>query len=366
MFQFLLIFITIVSVLGWNNEYGFSLVKHRQNDKNKYIICILFLFCLAAFRTSIVGNDTKTYIEIFENCKYLIQSEASRFEIGYLYYNYVLFKITSEPRILLFVTSAICFLCYGIFMWRYSKSPKLALVFFFLIAFGSTMNTMRQCMAICVLLFAVDCIIERKYIRFVLIVLFASLFHISAILFLIVLPLSFIRINVKTLTYYTIGVLIAYFMFAELLKIGFSYFSMYEYYSDGKYFEGDTRLASIIKLSFSLIILFIGYYVYKKNTSQVWKISLDGRRYHIFLMLQILAVIIDFLSLKVNLLDRLDMYFTALSFVLITNAIALLPVHSRRIVTIFLLTLYVSYNCIAMTLRPDWNRIYPIELSWSL
>ena len=78
-----------------------------------------------------------------------------------------------------------------------------------------------------------------------------------------------------------------------------------------------------------------------------------------------IAVVIDFLSLKVNLLDRLDLYFSALSFVLFSNAVTLMPVHCRRIVTMALLSLYVSYNCVAMTIRPDWNRIYPIELVWN-
>lgn len=363
MFQFLFIFFLLVFCLGMNNHWHFSLSGRK--GKTVFIICIFVLGCLAAFRTSVVGNDTKEYIRIFQECEELIRN-GTRFEIGYLYYNLFISLFSHQPRLLFVVTSSFIFTSYGIFIWKYSQRPKVALIFFFLITFGLIVNTMRQCMAICILLFGIDSLLWTRYFRFMVIVFLATLFHITSIIFLLVLPLSFIKLNGKTLLIFVIGAVLAYIMFSEILNIGFSYFSMYEYYSNGKYFEGETRLASMVKLFFSLLLFGIGYFTYVKYTSQNWRKSHEGRIYHLLLLLQLIAVLIDFLSLKVNLLDRLDMYFTALSFVLISDAIYLIPSGNRRIITIILLVLYVSYNCVAMAYRPEWNRVYPIELSWTL
>ncbi len=140
---------------------------------------------------------------------------------------------------------------------------------------------------------------------------------------------------------------------------------MYEYYSDGKYFEGETRVASLVKFTFSLIIFTIGYYAYNR-TSEEWKDTRNGRVFNLLLLLEIVSVAINFVSIRVNLIDRLDLYFTALSCVFISNSISLLPVYKRRIFSISLLLLFISYNCVVMSFRPDWNRVYPIELEWKL
>ena len=160
------------------------------------------------------------------------------------------------------------------------------------------------------------------------------------------------------------GGILVFFLFGDFLNIIFSYFTMYEYYTNGQYFEGETRIASIVKLAFSIIIFTLGYFAYSKYTTKDWKKSAEGKRYALLMIMELIAVVVDFLSLKVNLLDRLELYFTALSFVLISNFIQLFPTRSRGIVSAMLLTLFLAYSCVAMTLRPEWNRIYPIELSW--
>lgn len=363
MFQYLFILFSLIFVISFNPDNHKMSLSGRKG-KGIFVLCLGVLILLAGFRSPIVGNDTMNYINIFNHGEDLLY-DGSRYEIGYKYYNLLIHIFTDNDQAFLIITSFLICSTFGFFIWKYSTRPKSALVFFFLLSFGMTVNTLRQCLAICFLLFSIEYIIQKRWLLFSLLVVVASNFHITAILFLAIYPLSNIRIERKTILMFVIGSVVSLFFFSALLQLAFSYFPMYEYYSDGKYFEGGTRIASIVQLLFSIIIFVLGYIPYK-STSEMWKQSVEGKRYTLLLQLEMIAIFVLFLSLKVNLLDRLAMNYSALSFVLISNAINLLPVRKRRIVTFSLIMLFASYSCIAMWLRPEWNRIYPIELEWRL
>jgi hypothetical protein len=65
-------------------------------------------------------------------------------------------------------------------------------IYFFLGTYTFSLAAMKQTIAMAILLFSVDAIIDRKYIRFLLLVFVAFLFHTYAIAFLI-LPLCLVR-----------------------------------------------------------------------------------------------------------------------------------------------------------------------------
>lgn len=363
MFQYLLIFSILTIFMGLNKGFLFSL--SGRDRKPVFVISLSLLWILASFRTEIVGNDTGEYIRIFKESGNMLADGSTRFEFGYVYFNYLVSQITSQPRFFFIVTNIFIFFTYGHFIWKYSQRPKLALVLFFLIVFGNIVNILRQIIAICILLYGIEALLENKRIRFVFLVLFATLFHTTAILFLVIFPLYVyhVRVDRRILILFAIISISSYVVFASLLSIAFSYLPMYEYYSLGKYFEGGMRVASVVKVLFSVLVISLGYIAYTKYATSQWKNSIEGRRYNLLLLLELVAVVINVMSLRVNLIDRLGLYFTALSFVLISNAIQLLPVKNRRFVTLLILFVYISYSCITILYRPDWNRVYPIELS---
>ena len=363
MFQYLFILFSLIFILSFNPDNHKMSLSGRKG-KGIFGLCLGVLILLAGFRSPIVGNDTMNYINIFNESEDVLYN-GSRYEIGYKYYNLLIHIFTENDQVFLIITSFLILSTFGFFIWKYSTRPKLALVFFFILSYGMTVNTLRQCFAICFLLFSIECIIQKRWLLFCLLVVVASYFHITAILFLAIYPLSNIKIERKTILMFVMGSVVSFFLFSALLQLAFSYFPMYEYYSDGKYFEGGTRIASIVQLLFSIIIFVLGYIPYK-STSEIWKQSVEGKRYTLLLQLEMIAIFVLFLSLKVNLLDRLAMNYSVLSFVLISNAINLLPVRKRRIVTFSLIMLFASYSCISMWLRPEWNRIFPIELEWRL
>ena len=76
-----------------------------------------------------------------------------------------------------------------------------------------------------------------------------------------------------------------------------------------------------------------------------------------------LGALIIFISFKFNLLDRIASYFTVFSIVLIPNSINNMRLKHTRILMIVLVVIGFFMNqFIKQIYRPEWNKIYPIEL----
>ena len=293
MHQYLFIFFVLFVTLSLSNNTGGMTLAGKQG-KTVFVACFVVLGLLAALRSPIVGNDTKEYIRIFEDCQEMIDNET-RFELGYLYYNLLIHNISNNYQLLFIITSFFIFTTFGIFTWHYSDRPKLALLFFFILVFPSTVNTIRQCMATCILLYSLVFILKRRLFIFILLVVIASFFHITSLLFLVVYPLSYLKINKRIVLLFVVATFVCYILFADLLQIGFSYYTMYEYYTQGKYFEGETRVASMVKLAFSMIVFSFAYFAYERTTKG-WKQSKEG-------MMRILIMMMKIMKSKMKMLQ---------------------------------------------------------------
>ena len=362
MAHFFLFFIVLLMVIGISSKWDAD-SKALNTNKTAFTICMLFLCFLASFRSSIVGNDTHSYIYIFGQAEEYMKY-GSRFEIGYVYLNYLLSKVTNNPQYIFIICSVFIYYSYGHFIWKYSKMPWLSLLLFFLLTFGSTVNIMRQMIAISILLWSVDFLIQKKPLLFAATIVFATLFHNTAFLFAPIWFLPRLQLNRRIVLLMSSIAIIMYIGFSGLLNYAFSYFSMYEYYSEGMYFEGEVRLASIIQLVISLGVSMFGYLAYQQYKDDQWKGSEEGQSYKLLLLMQFVATVIYFLCLKVNLLDRIALYYSAFSIINIANAIALYPNYRRKSLAYIVLLFLLIYNSTIMTLRPEWNRVYPYEFCW--
>lgn len=172
----------IVQQLLWGNKNG------------KRLYCFLSGISLALVSSLrfMVGTDYYRYWESFLQTYFLNWEDFSdqRLEKGYLSISRLLSSFTLGYNIL-FVAFAVLFST-GItyFIYRYSANVSVSFVAF--ISFGFLYNSMcflRQYTALIILLLAFKYIEQRRFFRFVIVVLLASTFHISA---LIMLPFYFI------------------------------------------------------------------------------------------------------------------------------------------------------------------------------
>lgn len=184
--------------------------KENCSDIVLAIACsaMLLLLCL---RNPFGFLDLPSYYQYFEKTRGFSFSEmvkGTRFlhvhsligeESGYIWLNWLLSHMGASFNILLCLHAVL--VCAGIFIFvrKYSTDPVFS-IYFFLCIGGLTDHTyiLRQSFAFVILLFALPYAIDRKLFRFLLLVALASLFHRTALSFLLIYPLSYVKVTRKT------------------------------------------------------------------------------------------------------------------------------------------------------------------------
>lgn len=183
-------------------------------DKRKYI-CVISLECflLLALRHPMLGVDMGvyepgyTYIASLNfqemlnslrivNVAVLIKPFA--FESGYVVTNWLCSFVGLPFHGFLVIYAAFYAVSVGHFINKYAESPWLS--FSLLTALGwfdYSFGILRQTIAMCILLYSVDYILQKKAVPAILLVLLAAFFHRAALVFIPVVFAGWLPINRK-------------------------------------------------------------------------------------------------------------------------------------------------------------------------
>ena len=338
----------------------------------------LFLF-IAAFRSEQIGNDTAEYLRIFRSISYSgdISRFAWRFESGYLYLNRILGLLTSQEQSIIVFTSLITMLGFARFIYKYSKVPWLSVYLFFTLGYFSMfMNTIRLNIAIVLILYSFDFIEKRNFLKFLLIVIFASLFHRTAIVFLVAYFITEYKFNRKIISSAVIVSLISFLIFPEMFSLLIRVFPTYSYYIGSVYLDGNIRIASVLNMLVGLSIMFFSY-ISQRNTNRgslvnINRNSKQGKNEILvdsdekMLLLILIGVSVTFISFRFNLLDRVGEYFLVFSCVVLPNSIRKMTDKRTRLLIYYLvIVLFFIYSTTIVLFRPEWNIIYPYKFFWN-
>lgn len=171
---------------------------HRQSSANSisFFMLVLTLALPITLRTSF--NDTHAYIRGFNTAPAidgLMRSGALHLLRNPLFVIYrSLVRTCTDNKLVFFLFPAFFVqYSYARFIRRHSPSFLMGIaLYLFLGAYVFSMAAMKQTIAMAILLYGVDGLIEGKLLRFYLLVVLAFLFHTYAIVFLI-LPFFTVR-----------------------------------------------------------------------------------------------------------------------------------------------------------------------------
>lgn len=184
-------------ILAWlteqttNGRYGIN--KHQTNlNRFLFVLVVLVLAMPIALRRSY--NDTGAYIYSFQQAdtlKVLLESDTLHILRNPGFRVYEAFVRTFTDNYLVFFLFPAIFVQYSYLRFIRRHCPNFlvgVMIYLFLGTYTFAIAAMKQTLAMAILLFAVDALIDRKHIRFFLLVFVAFLFHTYALAFLI-LPL---------------------------------------------------------------------------------------------------------------------------------------------------------------------------------
>lgn len=154
------------------------------------IICCTILWSIQAFRAYSVGTDLVGYIPLFSSSGYR-GFDLDSTEIGYSYFNVFICRyISQDPTVFLSFVSAALLIPVSIIFRNYSKIPALSyIILASFVIYIFSFSALRQAVAIGVTTLSYIFVEKKKLLPFLGLVFFASLFHASAVIFVIVYPL---------------------------------------------------------------------------------------------------------------------------------------------------------------------------------
>lgn len=340
--------------------------------KKRYLFLALFpLVAMTMFHSENIGNDTRAYTDLFEDVKEMTLKMAlsnGRFEKGYMLFTYVLTRLFSSRQCVLIAEGAIVYLSLSRWLNKWCKAPGLFVCLIVeMLEIDGWMSAARQSLAVAVLLFAYDALVEKKLLRFFILVILAAQFHAVAYVFLLAWPMLWwvdeYRKNSlekkwqfeKLMAVCVVGIaLLTWPMINLLLKI----FPKYQYYMSGVYMDGQARLAIVLKIIVYALMLMVPRWI--KN--QKWEAGQSVVELSLYRM-ALVNIVILIAANQATILTRFSGIFSVYAVAEFSEqASKLKRGKNRKIVTVAALILFALYGVIITIYRtPEWQTTYPFE-----
>lgn len=341
--------------------------KHHFMRKKSDIFVIIVIFCLSAFsflRTSY--NDTANYIGTFNSAQTVAEGIANGTFTDWtgnpwsMLYRSLMRELTDNYHIYFLIPAVLSsFAAVKIFK-RYSVNPAFSLLIFFSLGtYIMYMAALKQCLAMFFLLLALPYALDKKYIRFYLLVFVAILFHTHAFMFAIV-PLLLEKPWGKVtwallgatifamLTYdYTLGAFMEYAQSIGALV------------DEGELFDGHSInvLRVLVYWIPALLALIFRRRLFTDSTKEE----------NLFVNMSIVSAFILTLGLvqAANLFARMAGYFEIATAIALPWIIKkLFTKQSAQLVTILACILYFGYFMFEFTVSKDFGSDYAAITLW--
>lgn len=381
---------TISCLIIWLEEK----VSDKFKKSKKLLLCIAIIIpaCIAGMRADTIGTDVRTYVEPLQyfanSCnnfnEYINYSgtlyngqHLLRFEKGYLSLIYICSRLDKGLFLNFFASEVIILstLIAGLYKFNKKYRVSLCLSFFIFLTlfYNSSFNLVRQCIAIFILFYGFNFLIRKEWIKYIITIVIAMLFHNSAIigvLFLLIYWFLYGRkekrkskteniFNNNYLKIICIAIvgLILTFMPIVMKRI----FSSSPLFAQYLGYIPDTISLSIsqlvVKLPFLIIILI------------EWKSMKDNPLRYFYLLMAIIDILFSqfsgysALSTASAFAGRISAYTSAFYIYSVPNALMLDVNKNRKIILMFVLILFLIVYWYHFTIVLNYNETFPYVFS---
>lgn len=173
MLPYIIILFFVVSVVYFEAEYL---------GRKAIIFPSIFLILFSSIRSYTVGTDSISYTEAyrFEYNPYYYGFN-SNIEYGYQFFDYFILNFSYNYFWLFLLTSILIVPLYMVTIKKLSINYYYSVFIYITFGFYTFLfNTVRQAIALAILFYGIKFFLEKKLIKYLAVVLIASLFHISA------------------------------------------------------------------------------------------------------------------------------------------------------------------------------------------
>ncbi|NWQ39178.1 EpsG family protein [Bacillus sp. EB106-08-02-XG196] len=307
------------------------LVSIKPNKLLAFGTIISFIL-VSGLRNNI--GDTFFYMHTYKINDFNWELIKSQDDIGFGVLQMILQRYSADPQILIFTTAMITNVLIIIGLYKYSRLFELSIYVYvtgglFLV----TMNGIRQCLATAILFTATKYLIEGNWFRYLLVVIFASLFHQSA---LILIPIYFL-VRYKAWTKATMILLLG----SAIIVLGFNQFStiLFSAIEDSQYgvysqfSEGGANFIRVIVFAIPLVIAFFG----REKLREIYPDS------DVIVNMAIIGLSFMIISMGNWIFARFNIYFELYQIILLSWIVKVFREKDQRLVYYAILLCYFAY-----------------------
>lgn len=288
---------------------SFLLAKlgEKKNKKKPIVLAYIILTIISIIRYDI-GNDYENY---YDSITFLsgydlsgvvpfLILEPSAIMLPILSVSFGFTSLT--PEIVIGIYALLFFVMLYLVLEHYKTHSLGLLLLFILMILFQSWDWVKQGVSVMIVLYSIKYIEKRNPFRFVIVVLFGSLWHISAIFLLLLYPLRKLTFSSLTLTMFLFCIFfltelgIFKFLYTAILQIVPLYNEVYE---NTKYSESEVDTTRTI----TFIILCVWY---------LWLLFVTPRDKSFYALILFVGAALYMISSGSLLLDRFSLYFTSI------------------------------------------------------
>ena len=286
-------------------------------SKRKYVIfslsVLLIIVCLRDFS---VGADIPGYLSAFEKMrdyglKEMLANAFSKKDPVYYISGWLFSKLFYSFRLWITFIAALYFFAVGKLIISESEIPLISIIAFICLGdFAFSLSALRQVIALSFVILSYPFLKSKKYLIFILLVIIASLFHQTAIVFLIAIPFSKMKPGIIHFAIITVSVVTVLFFKTQFLNLLSALIDVSRYQN---YLSNN---ASVLSISGFVIksVVFIYALTYSRQLCAKKPTDL------IFFNLYFLGVVLQLFSVIIAEMFRVSMYFSVFGLILLADA----------------------------------------------
>lgn len=347
----------------------------QQKRKAIYLFWALFpLALMTMLHGENIGNDTHAYTELFDAVRSMTLAQAlsnGRFEKGYMLFTYILTRICSTRQSVLIAEGMIVYLSFARWLSKWSKAPGMVVCLIVeMLVIDEWMSVLRQALAMAILFFAFDALVEKKLLRFYILVVLAAQFHAISYVFLLTYPMLWwfreyklgqARQLKKNWDYEKLMIVCAIeitLLLQPMLKLLLRLFPKYQYYVSGAYMDGQARIAIVVKIIIYGMMLIVPLWI-----RRIWNKGREGTRDVALYRMSIANIVLLVAANQATILTRISDVFLIYAIMYSSEHVSRLQYgKNRKLLTAAILILFALYGVIATIYRtPSWQTTYPFE-----
>ncbi len=337
-----------------------SLIIMKKSTYRKIILfgIVLFLPVLIATMREGIGTDYYSY-------KWYYQQTINGLNMTFMeplfkILNYLSYWLFGDYKGVLFLSSLITysFILAGLIKLKSDFSIALGLWIFYCYYFSASFNVVRQMIAVSIIFFALTLLNEKKYKQYILYVVIASMFHISAIIaifFILIKTTTRKNVKLSIVTVFCLSVFIVFFgsdilnLLPDFIKIQYnSYIRNTDKMINLLYFMDIVPIFLIVAVP---ILIYIGYY--RKSD-----------KYDLYCTIGICVLPFLILGYNISYFQRVLYYIDIIQIVTVPLLIRQIRVIKQRFFIAFLVIVFFGFYFWYSTVYKGSNGIIPYTSSW--